>query len=323
VSLADDTFLVVADGVDASAPAVRDPEVDRALAILDEVARLLVDADLESAKQARNQADAAALLARRKRAEDVHRKAAEVKLKAEARLGQLAGEPLDEAGRAAAARAARSDAPAGTQKPVLVDLDRNDIARCRKVWGAHAYLSAYLDYVREAGEEPTRAGLLRYAADQERAKAEARAEQAPPATTPRQEITVPAAPSRAVGPPRPAVDVGRVVTSGRMAEEERPAAEPSPLARGLGVAVGSRWVTRLDAVLNELRLLATVDKPARMEIASLPDARELEHTELLRLLNPAVTALQAARAHAERFRSKREPELLEGHAAQQQKRRTS
>jgi hypothetical protein len=230
-----------------STPAVRDPEVDKALEWLDKAARALVEADVAAAKSARTEADAALVLARYKRSGEIHRKAVEVKLRAEARLGQLAGPALEGKDRTAAATAARAGAtvsPAETRSALLVDLDRQDIAKCRKVWGASEHLNAYLDHVAKAGEEPTRSGFLSFAAAQEDARQKARAE------------------SAADSAPR-VIDTTAIVTAPRMNDagsaaktpappKGAPPRAPTPLPVRPVRAVGARWVAALRRCIGEV-----------------------------------------------------------------------
>lgn len=153
-------------------PAKRDPDADATLALLDQALGLVAQADAATARELRDKADAAVLLARRRRLDDVQRRAAELKLRAEARLGEVLGPALD---RVAAAKAGRGEqSPAATAQEEEGGLDKHDIARCRKVAGVKDYISDYLAFVRAAGEDPTRAGLLRYAADMDRRIREAK-----------------------------------------------------------------------------------------------------------------------------------------------------
>lgn len=209
-----------------SLPAVVDPEVDAAMAWLDKAARALVEADVASAKAARDGADAAVVLARHKRAGEVHRKAVEVKLRAEARLGQLAGPALEGKAATAAASAARSGtvSPAETRS-VLDEIDRRDIAKCRKVFGASSHLSSYLAHVHEAGEEPTRAGFLSFAKARDEI-AEAKDAQARAAAE-RKKATEDAAKSAAKAK---VIDTSAVVTTGRMSDAgSKPAPTHTPI----------------------------------------------------------------------------------------------
>jgi hypothetical protein len=243
-------------------PAVRDPEVDAVMAFLDDAVSALEKADAAAAKAARNSASAALIVARHKRSGEVHRKAIEVKLKAEARLGHLAGPPLDEKARTAKATAARmNESPAATRDD-LADLDKHDLARCRKVAAVAGYLPIYLNHVAAAGEEPTRAGLLSFAAAQEKARADGRAA-AEGRRAPAAQVRQTQAPNG-----KPAIDVGAVVKQGAMDEagskapaqaalvipppKGAPPVSSSPLPTRPVGAVGSRWLASVRRCIGEV-----------------------------------------------------------------------
>lgn len=267
-------------------PALVDPEVDAVLAFLEEAAQALAKADVASAKKSRGEAEAALILARHKRSGELHRSATAVKLRAEARLGELAGAPMDKAS-AGKSRKAGKHAPAEHAQPQenpLVGLDRNDVARCRKVWGAAGHLERYLDHVKRAGEEPTRTGLLSFAEQQaameRRTREDIAAEagrKAPPPPRP--------TPPPALG--EPVHDVkAMTATLTKAADDARAKSAPASVAvmpstsAAPASPVGSKWLASLRRCVGDIEQ----KPPARTSPASLPDFRERVHADLLAML---------------------------------------
>lgn len=152
---------------------------DAVLARLDVAEAALREADPELARAVRDQADAATLLARARRLDQVARRAAALRLKAEARLGEL--HPAEDPATAGREKGGdpRSSLTGG------VEADRHERKRWREVaeLAELGHLDAYLAWAGEQdGREgvPSREGLRRFARSQEPPETEPDPEPEPP-----------------------------------------------------------------------------------------------------------------------------------------------
>lgn len=267
-----------------TALAVVDPEVDAVLAFLEEAAHALAMADAESAKKSRGQAAAALILARHKRSGELHRSATAVKLRAEARLGELAGAPMAKADAAKLKGKAKHAQPerAQVQENPLVGLDHNDVARCRKVWGAAKHLERYLDHVKQAGEEPTRTGFLSFAGQQEAAEARTREDVAAEAGRKTPPPPRPSTPPALGAPVHDVKAMTATLTKAADDAKARGVAQPTILPpRPVAASpVGQKWLASLRRCVGDIEQ----KPPTRTSPASLPDFRERVHADLLAML---------------------------------------
>lgn len=292
-------------------PALRDPEADATLALLDRALGLVAEADEATSRELRDRADAAILLARRRKLDDVQRRAAELKLRAEARLGEIAPPPMSKSDAGKLGNETRQHGQ--PVRAAISNADRKDIDRCRLVAGVKDHIGAYLDYVKAAGEDPSRAGLLKWVeAITKGARKAALAQESNPAPANKATIDT----SGKVVPNAPPAMSGATTDPKAMAAglkiNNRPKEQPkkaAPAARR-DVFVAAKWRAHVSLV-QRARDAMNADRPERLAPEGAKDMREIYHRDLVKLLDEWLYAANEA--------IEMEPMLVEGYAKERAK----